>query len=430
MKHRVIFFIVPTCSDNQWLNDKMMQVTESFVSVVNSHDNYPIKIINKFTDLNRYLDQADFLVVMRAGNVILNPSIFLKKLKAIPESIGLIGHILKEDYQTPYLHDQMLVIRTAAFKTLIFNSSNDAGFEMVRSSEDMHNGNAPLYVEFTSNMKKRNHKFGTRLLIDCLSNGYRVRNFDLEWRWNLDSNSNIVSLARVNSHLDFILDYFPVKGYCYPEKSTNLFAQALKNLTIYSDLDSAQKIFIAIIKELLEFNVLNVWEFEQSHAVPNADTVICPAFGFFGETLAIKSGAKKLLFYDKNKNNINFKKDLYNYWNGIDYNAFVNQWIQGKNLKLEPIFDVDKPCKDYAQLQAEENIFPIWSTWKNSLEIQFKHCDLILDFDNILLEKENTTLLHTSTILNVYPLSSILYDRSTIEQVKNKIKSSGIIWSR
>lgn len=430
MKHQVIFFIVPSCSNDQWLDDKMMQITESFVSVVNSHDHFPVVILDNYQSLNRYLDQADFFCVIRAGNVILNPSTFLNKLKNIPESVGLIGHILKEYNDTPYLHNQLLVLRTSAFKTLTFSSNDDFGFDFVRSDEDLHLGNAPLYIEFSNTKTNRQHRFGTQLLIDCLSNGYTVRNFDFDWRWNKFLSDNIVSLESVNSHLDFVLDYFPAKGYCYPEKSTKSFAKALRDLKIYPDLDSAQMIFIAIVKELLNFNVLNVWEFEDPGTIPKADTVLCPAFGFFSETLAIESGAKKLVLYDKNKNNIEFKKDLYNYWNGVDYDSFINQWIRDKNLKIEPIFDVDYQYKSAAQLRAEKNIFPIWNSWKQSIDIEFRHCDLVLDFDSLILEKQGNTILHTSTILSDYPLSSIIYDRSTIDNIKIKINDSRVMWLR
>jgi hypothetical protein len=144
----------------------MLQITESFIAVLNSHDDYPVRVINDYSELNQYLDQSELLVVLNAGNVICNPSKILKKLKSVPESVGLMGHILKTtEEETPYLHNQMFIVRTGAFKYLEFESSDDVGLEIVRSVEDLHDGRAPLFVTLGNTEVERKHKFGTKLIL-------------------------------------------------------------------------------------------------------------------------------------------------------------------------------------------------------------------------------------------------------------------------
>jgi hypothetical protein len=429
MKQKVIFFIVPSSSNNRWLDEKMLQVTQSFIGVLNSHDNYLVEIISTFDSLNLYLDKAELLIVLRAGNVIFHPSKILRKIKSIPEDVGLLGHILKTTpKETPYLHDQMLIIRTNAFEKLDFDSLNDTGPEIIRSEEDLHAGRAPLFVTLANNTVERKHKFGTKLIIDCLSNNYKVINFDNEWRWNLDPADNFVPLENVNKKIGDQLDYFPSKGFCYPEKQTTIFSQALKDLQILPNLDNAQEILIAIIQETLKFKILNAWTYDIADDVPKKDVAICPATGFFGEVTAIKSGARKLVLYDKNPFNIQFKKDLYEYWDGKNYKDFVVNWNKDKQLKIEPVFDINNPKKDAAYTEAETLLFPIWHQWRNRIDVKFLNCDLIADIDTLLAENNGNTLLYTSTILGDYPMTHFVYSKEQIQKVKDKIFASNIFW--
>ncbi len=407
----------------------MMEITDSFVKILNSQDNYPVVKIDSFEELNNYLNNSEFLVVMRAGNVICNPSTFLKKLKSIPDDIGLVGHILKTHLtETPYLHDQMMILRSSVFDNLNFDSITDFGKELVRSTEDLHDGRAPLYVKFGDNIVERKYKFGTKLLIDCLSKKYRVTNFDEDWRWNKNHNTNFVSLDEVNKYLSFKLDYFPVKGYCYPQNSTQAFSQALKKLDFVPNLDSAQEIFIATFKEALKFKILNAWTFDVLfNEVPFKEISVCPATGFFGEVTAVKAKSNTLVLYDKNPHNINFKRDLYQYWNGTNYKDFVFNWVKDTGLRVEPIFDYNNERKEMAYLQAEEVLFPVWNQWKSQIKVEFKTCDLIVDYDQLITEPDKS-LIYTSTILDEYPVTHIMYEQEQLELVKNKINSSGIFW--
>ena len=208
----------------------------------------------------------------------------------------------------------------------------------------MHDGHAPLFVTIGNKIVKRNLKFGTTLIEQCLLNGYKVRNFDSEWRYPRVSNDYFT--------LDNVV--LPSKGFCYPTKSTEIFEKSLKELKIYPGLDEAQELFINAVNKILEFNVLNYWHYDQIPNVKNLDHVICPATGFLAEMIAVKSGAKKITFYDKNRNNVDFKKHLYKKWDGLNYNGFAKQWAAERHLALEPSFDLDIEKSNFLALNTEK----------------------------------------------------------------------------
>jgi hypothetical protein len=116
----------------------MMQITKSFINILNVKT-YPVITVANYSDVNNYMDQAELLVVVTAGNIIVERITIWNKLHTIPKDVGLIGHILKytED-ETPYLHEQFFIIRTAAFSKLVFSNGTDSGNELLRSDEDMH----------------------------------------------------------------------------------------------------------------------------------------------------------------------------------------------------------------------------------------------------------------------------------------------------
>jgi hypothetical protein len=417
--YKAIFIIVPSCSKSKWLNDKMLQITESFISVLNV-ENCPVAIVDDYNDIDNFLDKAELLIVSTAGNVIADRDHLWNKIKNFPEDVGIMAHLLqyKEDI-TPYFHEQFFIINTKAIKkfTIDFDKVTDTGIELIRSTEDLHNGHAPLYITLGNNRVTRHRQFGTTVIEECLNNGYNVRNFDLEWRYPPTTN-NYVSLD------------LPTRGYCYPCKSTDIFVEALQTLKILPGLDPAQEIFINAINKILEFNVLNMMHYETTESTKKYNTVIAPSTGFLGEILAVQSGAKKLILYDKNKNNLDFKIHLYKNWDGNDYENFARTWAEDRGLNIEPASEIDKikskPCKKL----SEHMIFKNWNSWRNT-KIEYIYGD-ILDNEKIFNLIQPSTLIHTSTILGIYPWTAILHDKTKIKNFKTrleqKVKETNSSW--
>lgn len=419
MKQKAIFIIVPSYSNNSWLNAKMMQMTKSFISILNV-DEYPIEIVEQYDDCNKFLDKADYLVVSTAGNFIVERDHIHNKINSIPKDVGLVAHLLQfSTDRTPYIHEQFFIINTHAVSSvdLSFSKFTIQGTELVRSEEDLHDGHAPLYIELGTDIVERDMQFGTSLIEQCLLNGYKVRNFDMDWRYPDIANDYITLDGK----------QVPSRGYCYPLLNTELFAESLKSLTVQPGLDEAQEWFIIAINKVLEFEVLNCWQYDSTPTgLIKANHVTCAANGFLGEMLAFTTSATKITFYDINLNNLEFKKHLYANWDGVDYESFAITWAEERCLGLEPALGIDKELSRPLIAETETYIFSNWNNWRKNIEIEYLHIDLIKDIDQLNLN--SSSIIHTSTILSVYPFTAIVHDQSEIDHAIQYIKSSGAQW--
>ena len=410
------FFLVPSYSSSKWLDEKMMQMTKSFVSILNVLD-YPVYEIEKYDDINHYIKKYDYIVVVTAGNIFVRRDHLWNKVHSLNPKIGLIANLLQHENETPWFHEQFFIINTKAFTNLNFEEGPCSGKELVRSREDMHDGHAPLYIELGNNIINRQDQFGTKLIEQALSNGFEVTNWDEDWRYPKDYNNYVTGIR------------LPSRGYVYPKKNTEHFEKALKTFnTINQELDESQKLFIDSLDEIQQFRVLNAWHYENSDLNQSVDTIIAPATGFLAETLAYKGKAKNIIFYDVNENNIKFKEYLYSKWNGISYDRAVKDFASDRNLKIEPLEKMDLKIAQSQSLIAKEKILPEWNEWKQSVNCKFILCDCIKEIDSLLNYINGTTVVNTSTILSEYPFSAIFYDPEEIKNARTKLKNAPVIW--
>lgn len=401
-----------------------MQITKAFVWILAVEHRFPIAIAETYNDINKYLDKADYIVVSTAGNVLVDIAHIRKKIINIPEDVGILGHLLQyKDNLTPWLHEQFFIINTKAVKKvdLHLGVSTDTGTELIRSKEDMHGGWAPLAVTLGDKHVTRELRFGTTLIEQCLRNGFQVRNFDESWRQSSTSNDYV--------NLDNAL---PTRGFCYPCENTEVFEKSLKELVVYPGLNEAQEMIISTLKKVLAFKVLNVWNNDTIPKGISAKKVITPANGFLGELSLLATGASTIVFYDKNLNNLEFKKYLYNHWDGVDYELLASNWARLKNLAVEPVFDVDKDkCKKWVEI-VNETMFVDWHQWKKGITVKFIYGDIVSDPELILNEISDNTFLHTSTILSIFPFTAFVHDEETISNTRKiidfKISNTNSVW--
>jgi hypothetical protein len=415
---KVIFITVRISTNSNWLNDKMLQLTQASQRQL-SNDIYPIVVVDSYEEINSYMDQADWLLIRTAGDLAINTDHLWNKLHNIPEDVGIVGHIIWYPEQSvPHLHEQCFIINTRAFnRKLSFDSYNDTGVEFGRSNEDMNNGHAPVSVHLTDKTIDREMTFGSSIIEQSLRNGYRVVNFDEHWRYPTDN--QWISVKDLIEDLNFDPKFrIASRGYFYPTIGPELFENCLKQLTVTDELEDTQRMIISIIRKFLEYQYVNIWQWDQHAPHIQADTVISPANGLLGETMALSSNAKKIIFYDLNPNNIEFKKILYTEWDGKDYSAFATKWAQDRNLDIEPILEsAKKEAEQYKESNA--NVFNNWSKIK-SLQIEFHSVDFLENID-MLLEREHNFYLHTSTILNSFIITNIKYSIEEINQLRDKI---------
>jgi hypothetical protein len=415
--YKVIFIIVPSYSNNEWLDKKMMQITKSFVSILNVKNIFPVKILNSYEEINDYLSQAEFLVILTAGAVIIEKDLLRDKiLNDIPKSVGLMAHLCQWQH-APHLDEQFFIIRTEAFKELNFTIGDTIKTNIIRSNSVEHHENAPSWFKLGYGAKEYISKFGTHVINDCLLNGYEVVNFDQTWRVP----------EKKNGYLNIEKYEFPSHGYLYPKDNTDLFAKACKNFKKVSGLNISQEMYIDTVNHILEFNILNAFHTETNNPLRDANIVICPATGFLPEICAFKSNAKNIVIYDINHNNINFKKHLYLNWNGQDYKSFALNYAKEHNLCIEPSFESDMKFLDNRKEETDQ-FLTIWNIWKNDINIKFLNCDLITDIDLILENVDENSIIHTSSILTFFPVTSMIHDQDEIDLVRDKIYKTNAQW--
>lgn len=416
---KVIFITVRISTESKWLNDKMLQLTQASQHEI-SIDTYPIVIVDNYEEINNYMDQAEWLLVRTAGDLAINRDHLWDKIHSIPEDVGIVGHIIwYPEQNVPHLHEQCFIINTRAFKDKIsFDSFVDTGTAFGRSEEDMNNGHAPVSVHLAEGVIDRDMTFGSSIIEQSLTNGYRVVNFDEHWRY--PNENQWIAVKDLVEELKFDPEFrIACRGYFYPTIGPQLFEDCLKKLTVTDDLEDTQRMIISIIKKFLAYKYVNMWQWDIHAPHIQADVVISPANGLLGETMALTSNAKKIIFYDINPNNIEFKKTLYKDWDGNDYSAFATKWAQDRNLDIEPVIESAKlKAEEHRESNAE--VFKNWERIK-SLEVEFHSVDFLANIDS-LLENERNFYLHTSTILNYFIITNIKYSEEEIQQMRVKIE--------
>ena len=428
---KVIFCTVKNSTNSDWLDSKLLRITHS-CQLWWADRQYPAYIVDTYSDLNRYIDQADWLVVQTAGDVIVESNHLWHKLHNIPDDVGLIGHLVSyEGDAVPHLHPQCFIVRTKAIKELKFDPCVLNGFTFTKSKEDLHQGHAPLEIFLDKPAENINYGFGTQLLEQVLSNGYRVTNFDLDWRYGAKTVPHAETITKVLEQ--FNMPSVPSRGFCFPENNTEQFEQALQNLESNSKLDPSQQIIIEIFKhskELQNTEVVNILNWDECPNVKSADQVVCIAGGFLAETIALRTGATKLILYDINPWTVDFKQSLYTHWDGKDYLAYAEQWATERNLITEPYIG-------RAYQKAEEDPFmkEIISRWDyfKTLDVEFICLDLIEDIDIFVNLIGNNSVVHTSTILGYYLVSAISHTADEIEfariAINAMINQTNSYWS-
>jgi len=414
---KVALCLVPSYSDSPWLNTKLYHITKACINILNL-EKYPVYYFDSYNQANSIIHEYDFLVFFTAGDIVIDRDALWNKISNLNNDVGLMAHLLQEQEEnTPHIHEQFFILNTKAISQidLKFEKYKSVGKTLLRSVEDFHGGHAPKSVSLGNNKIERTMQFGSNLIEQVLDNGYTVNNFDKSWRYP-DSKGYIE-----------IKEQLPIRGYTYPNKNTQAFEHALKNLKLTPDLDHAQQLFMEVIKSVTTYNFVNAYHYDNPQITKEKfDHVIVPATGFLGEMIAKNVRAKKITFYDINKNNINFKKEVYNKWNGLDYKSFVYNWAENNAVRIEPCLEKDVQTAENYFTETENQILSKWNSWKESVDINFLHTDIISD-DAILQQITNNSLIYTSTILSIFPISFITHDIHVIENRRKTLNEQTLL---
>jgi hypothetical protein len=399
-----------------------------------AHNEHSCVIVDHYEDIAEYKNQAEWLIIQTAGDVIIEQHHLWNKLTTIPDDVGYVGHLVwYDDKETPSIEPQCFILRTAAVDYIDFSSQQKDGRQFSRSIEDVHQGASPLYIELLSTNKLQHYEFGSCILDQVLQRGYKVQHFDQDWRftnpsWDINDDTVIDNFLK-----KYNWSGLPSRGYCFPYNTTEEFSEALAYLDVYENLDDAQQLLISIIKGIIQLqhsDTVNVLHWDGIPELGPAKHIISPANGLLAECLAYKTGATQITFYDINHINIDFKKYLYMHWNGKDYIEFANEWAATRNLITEP------KCVKGQQLSKRdldiiEQISLNWDYYKN-LNVEFIHLDLAAAPNTVIDKISDNSVLHTSTILSYYIITHILHCQDTInhirETIAEKITLTNSVW--
>ncbi len=420
---KVLLCTVREHTDDKWLNDKLLQLTHS-QQIQLSQRAFKVEIIDSVQELNNFIDDYDLIFVQTAGDIIFETEYIHQKILNFPEDVGIMGHLIWYPNELPYLHEQAFIINTKALKgkKLDFSVGTDFGPLLVRSEFDMHDGHAPFWISYGSEVGKRELNFGVKIFTTVLDNGYKVCNFDDHWRYPEFSVLDPFVTPELREWLiHFEFKRVAARGYCYPKLNVELFTKAIKNLEVYNDLDPLHKFWIEGFKAVTigHNKVVNLYNADATTNLTEANRILCPANGLLGEIEALTTGADTIIFFDFNKNNTDFKKHLYKNWNGVDYKTFAESWAYERGLIIEPRLESSQKFVQ-AMLPNYKRVEENWDVIKKKT-IEIHNINLITDAKLITDKIVNKSIIHTSTILTYYLASQVSNTTDQIQACRDLI---------
>jgi hypothetical protein len=400
-----------TVSSQRWMSDK----------------EHEIVVVDDYTEINNHMDGYDLVFVQTAGDMVFERDYLYNKLENFPKDIGFMGHLIWYPHEvSPWLHPQCFVFRPEAINNFLdFSTGNDFGKKFIASAENMHDDHAPLWITYDTKEGERQLDFGTKVFASVLDNGYKLYNFNKNWRFSDTSNYTPFVTSGMQFYMDlFEFHYVPARGYSYPEDQSDLFSSALQSLEVLPGLDDVHSCWIEFFLAIGEANkkVVNIFHADWDSDMPTANRIICPANGLHGEIEALNKGADTIIFYDYNNNNIEFKKHLYANWGGVDYKSFAEAWANERNLLIEPRWENSVVMSQMHNDKYKE-VEQRWNDIKQ-LTVEFHNIDLITDINLITDKIVNKTVIHTSTILTYFLPSQILHTAAEIENTRNLIQQA------
>jgi hypothetical protein len=255
---------------------------------------------------------------------------------------------------------------------------------------------------------------------------------NLFWKKMISLPDDICSVGNIGSclivknkgykNIDFDDSWKNTRCYLEPRLNPQLFLSCLKTLRTTEELTDTQNGVIRLFKQELAYTKISI---ENWNTIPTnfpSNLIISPTMGFMGESMAWYNGAKKIIFYDINPNNMAFKQALYQQFDGNDYNGFCKEYAVENNLSIEKNADTVNIALDNELTVYHELVLKNWDYFK-SLEKEYVLGDIFDTIDTLLDKMCSWTILHTSTVLGYYPPSHILHDIEHFKVIEDKINA-------
>ena len=243
-----------------------------------------------------------------SGTVFKDINDFMKQIDNYPHR-GLIGHIIDPLVEGEFfsLHPQCFLLDVDKFSGECFEDGEFESYNIVRSDKNIHDNYTPLWIRAgNTKIRQQQNKFGQRLIATQLKNKLMVSN----WHQKLRNNKR------------------------------NLYTKELCNdwLTLKQEyINLAEQQLWITNNEMLSF-------IDSSH-------LISPASGLFWMMSAATKSLGKITLIDISKTQIELAQELIKNWNGVDYGAFVFDFVKNRKLKH---LQFDKPLSSLEKIQIQK----------------------------------------------------------------------------
>lgn len=380
-----------------------LDYTVSSVRFLKPHE-MPVFIVN----LEQYLEtsQADYVIVQSPGHCIDTRLFESRFLKSDLKDNLIVGHILLDGDNSPWLHPQCFIINIKLWNELgqpFFGKtqSNEQYYPNFISSKDMfHDDYTPTYIKF--------------------DHSYRYKTCD-KFGWNIIRHQLL--------HSGFV--------YAFPS-----MMRSCKN-NIYTHNELAHDLSYSHLRdhyETVKNNQVYIFSNDYIPTYGNINHIITQSSGFKCIKHIKNNNPSKLTIYDCSEKSLNWQKKLREEWNGVDFiDFYMNNYIHTPNERIFPkseIFPYENEWKKVVDFFEDDETFLLcWNRYLN-MDVDFKHVDVLKYnrsnlFQNI---KENETLLFD--LSNIFFMPINIFGRTFdciikhIEDIKKNVykKTNNVIF--
>ena len=360
--------------NDPWLKQKCSQITISSLTIA------PVLIgANVDEILASVPERVEWLILLKSGCYLDDPGLLVERVLQTEPSI--IGHILAYSGEYPFFHDQFLAISLPKWKQLGRPQFCSAGVQKLscfeRSAENFHDDYTPLYLNKKMGFLQTTARLGSEVISRSLESDGSLKNICNEIR--------------------------PLKLYLYPHHGCELILkQSWKNQLQLPGLhENHKRFFNTYLKP--DYCDLTFWPFNTENIIPPDEyssagfqNLVTPASGLLSEALIWNSNLhniNSLLFFDINRNQLDFKKMIWNEWSDkVSYSYLVKKFLEEKDLPTSP--RISENPQQYDHLYRE------FDQLRNQVSrIRFLHIDIIEQPEALAQSIEGPSLIHLSNIL-------------------------------
>jgi hypothetical protein len=225
---------------------------------------------------------------------------------------GFIAHLIWKPGQMPYINDQCWFMNIDKFNIDDFTVSTVCHPEPVRSKQNLHDDYTPLWIgPGNKSTTYTVNNFGQGLIAKHLSNNQYIVN------WN-DSSRDI-------------------------------------KFFLYTDVSALDK-----YKEYIDLSENQLWIFNNGPIqVIDAAKIVCPGSGLFWLLNIVNNNTEEIQIVDISKVQLNFCRQLWNTWNGVNYANFVWNFIIEHDIRHYQFDDPSMTALEKLQLKKKANFIEI-----------------------------------------------------------------------